>query len=159
MSSKGRIKGWIAIAFAALMGIAASGSNALAIVGPTSLSACGTISVAGAYVLTTSLTSSGTCFTITVSNVALDFKNHKITGNGTGSGIDDGGNALRNIAIANGTISNFATGINFPTNPSGSESADSLDKMKISGNTGAGVNIVGCCNTFTNSSFNMNGGD
>ena len=39
MSSKGRIKGWIAIAFVALAGIVASSSNALAVSGPTPLSA------------------------------------------------------------------------------------------------------------------------
>lgn len=55
------------------------------------------------YILT-----SGTCFTIDVSNVVLDFAGHTITGNNSGYGVWITG---RNVTVKNGSIENFERGI------------------------------------------------
>jgi hypothetical protein len=78
----------------------------------TVLSACGTISSPGNYVLNTNLTTSGDCFVITASNVALDMKGHTITGDGSGNGITDDGLSRDYAIISNGKIRNFDMGIN-----------------------------------------------
>src|SRR5215471_7431381 len=79
----------------------------------TAITACGkTITEAGNYVVSANLTAAGQdCITITVSNVAIDLKGKTLTGDGTHSGITDGGNAIAYIIVANGTITGFATGI------------------------------------------------
>jgi hypothetical protein len=102
----------------------------------TAVSSCGTIPTAGDYVLTKNLTSTGTCFVINVSGVAIDFKSHTIIGNGTGDGIDDGGTAIQNIVIANGTINGFSRGISFQTVVPGNRANVAINNMKVLNNPG-----------------------
>jgi Putative flagellar system-associated repeat len=76
--------------------------------GVVSVSSCASIGSYGVrYELTTDLTSAGDCFNIpsSVVNVTLDCKGHKITGNGTGNGVNgsygNGGFTLQNCEIVN----------------------------------------------------------
>jgi hypothetical protein len=121
----------------------------------TPISACGTISAPGNYVVIKNLTASGGCLTLTSSNVNIDLKGHTISGDGTGSGIT--GDNFQNILINDGRIKNFATGINL-TLSSGFLADDTIQNMNVSNNSGGGIHIVGCCNTFANITANNNGG-
>ena len=64
----------------------------------------------GVYVVTSNLTSSGTCIEIATDDVAIDLQGHKITGDGGGNGYGVNANG-NHIIIANGTIEKFDTGI------------------------------------------------
>ena len=55
------------------------------------------------------LTSNGTCFTIGVNNITLDGGGHRISGNGTGAGIEVSGEI--GVTITGITIANFKNGI------------------------------------------------
>jgi len=61
--------------------------------------------------LTADLTCAGNALKIGAAGIILDLGGFKITGNGTGIGVDD--NGFGNVTIRNGTINNFATGMNF----------------------------------------------
>jgi hypothetical protein len=132
-----------------------AGSTLVCAAVPTPISACGTISTPGNFVVTKNLTASGDCITITSSNVNIDLKGHTLDGDGTGSGIT--GNDLQNIVINDGKIKHFATGINL-TASSGGTANDTIQNMNVSNNTGGGIHVVRCCNTFANVTANNNGG-
>jgi parallel beta-helix repeat protein len=102
-------------ALAAALVLAAPAPYAFA---ATAISTCQIISTAGNYVLTQNLTYTGTpapgCIFIEVPNVALDLGGHTITGNGTGSGVTNGGIYSDSyVVISHGTIQGFSLGINF----------------------------------------------
>jgi parallel beta-helix repeat protein len=80
---------------------------------PTLISACGTLSAPGAYVLDQSLTHSGngSCLLIAADFVTLDLAGFTISGDGNGLGITDGSTARVGIAIRGGTVHNFDIGI------------------------------------------------
>lgn len=121
----------------------------------TPINACGTINTPGNFVLSQNLTASGDCLTLTSSNVNIDLNGHTISGNGSGSGIT--GNNIHNIVIDDGKIKGFATGINL-TLTSDDIGDDTIQNMNVSNNTGVGILITGCCNTFANVTANNNGG-
>src|SRR5215469_12931822 len=137
-----------------LLGAAVLLLSALPAGASTSVSACGTLSVAGNYVLTKNLTSSGTCITITVEGVSLDMKKHSIKGNGTGDGISDGGHHLESMAIANGKLSNFSVGIDLS-----SSCCVVIKNVNSSNNTSTGIEVGRCCSTLDSVTTNNNGGD
>ena len=120
---------------------------------PTPITACGTLSSPGNYVLTGNLTASGDCLVIAADNVAIDLKGKTITGNGSGSGITDGDVDHPNAIITNGTIRNFDTGIDLED--SGGAIISNIDSSK---NTGDGIFIDRCCNTLNAVTANNNGG-
>jgi hypothetical protein len=97
----------IAALFAMLL-IGGIGARASA---DTAVSACGTLAPAGNYFLTKNLSATGDCLVIGANNVAIDLRGKTITGNGTGSGITDGGLERADAIIANGKIRNFNQGI------------------------------------------------
>lgn len=120
----------------------------------TAVSACGTLSSSGSYFLTKNLTATGNCLMLGASNIAIDMKGKRITGNGTGDGITDGGVNQDDVIIANGTITNFSIGINL------SASGDAvITKVTSSKNSSDGIHIFGCCNTITSITADGNGGD
>ena len=119
----------------------------------TSVSACGTLSTPGNYVLSANLTATGDCLVIAANNVAIDLKGKKITGDGTGAAVTDDGSARNFAVIANGTISNFATGINLAH--SGQAIISNLNSSK---NMSDGIFIKQCCNTLNSVTTNNNGG-
>jgi hypothetical protein len=66
----------------------------------------------GVYVVTSNLTSAGSCIGIATDDVAIDLQGYTITGDGaSGVGIGCGTNPCNHIIIANGTIERFAIGI------------------------------------------------
>jgi Right handed beta helix region len=118
----------------------------------TAVSACGTLSAAGNYFLTTNLTATGTCIVIGSEGVSLDMKNHTITGNGTGDGISDGGGNFESGAIANGKIRNFNTGIGLDTS-----CCVVIRNVDSSNNTDTGVLVGRCCGVMDSVTANSNG--
>ena len=75
----------------------------------TNVSACGTLSTPGSYVLNQSISSSITCITINASDVVLDCQGYAITGGNTGRGIN--ATRINNATAKNCVITNFAVGI------------------------------------------------
>jgi parallel beta-helix repeat protein len=133
--------------------VAGAGAIAASASAQTVLTACGNLNT-GNYVLGSNISASGDCFVLMGDNVAIDFKGHTLTGNGTGSGITDGGLERDWAVFANGTIRSFGTGINLPTSHTAT-----LNKMTVSNNDGDGVHIGGCCNSLTDVRADANGGD
>jgi hypothetical protein len=125
--------------------------------GSTPVSACGTINAPGNYVVIQDLVSSGDCLTLTVSNIAIDLHGHKIKGDGTGAAITDGGNSIAYIIVANGKITNFATGIDLSAD--NGQTADLILSVNASGNAADGINILGRDNNLSKVTANNNGGD
>jgi hypothetical protein len=151
LSSSARLSGTLALGLFFLMPIASARAAA------TAVNACQTISAPGNYVVTSNLTASGDCLTLTVSNIAIDMQGHKIVGNGSGAAITDGGNSIAYIIVANGKISNFATGIDLSTDTD--QTADLILNVNASGNTTDGINIAGRDNSLTSVIANNNGGN
>jgi hypothetical protein len=118
----------------------------------TAVSACGTLASPGNYFLTKNLSATGDCLVIGADNVAIDLKGKTITGNGSGSGITDGGIFRAVPIIANGRIRNFDTGISLAA---GDTMISNVDSSK---NTGDGIFIGSCCNTLNSVTADNNGG-
>jgi hypothetical protein len=78
---------------------------------PVPISDCRMINNPGSYVLAGDLTASGNCLVVTMDGVTIDLGGFAITGAGSGNGIlaDP---TFQSIAVRNGTISGFETGIN-----------------------------------------------
>src|SRR5262245_3109539 len=79
--------------------------------GATLITSCQTLSVPGSYILGKSLTAVGTCLVIAADFVTLDLDGQVVTGNGTGLGITDNSSARQGLAVRNGTVTGFLTGI------------------------------------------------
>jgi hypothetical protein len=122
----------------------------------TTISTCPyTIATSGDYVLAANLKAAGTCITIAANTVTINLHGHKITGNGTGFGITDGGSFVQAIVIANGVIQNFDTGIYFGAPFS---HPITITEVSVQNNTHTGIVIYGDA-TVMNSASNNNGGD
>ena len=79
----------------------------------SNISTCQDLTTSGIYTLNTSITVSGTCFSVNVSNVVLNGNGYSITGSATGFGVRNIG-GFDNITVKNfGNISNFSVGLNF----------------------------------------------
>jgi hypothetical protein len=78
------------------------------------ISACGTLSSADTYTMTTDFGSGGACIVITANGVIIDGAGHTITGNVTGNGVSTG-NPGFNFTIQNVTVTGTtsANGANF----------------------------------------------
>ncbi len=75
------------------------------------ISSCGTLDIPGeTYILTTDLTSTGTCFTITARGITLDGNGHTITGSDSLWGVNVREYAT-GVTVKNMNISGFNTGI------------------------------------------------
>jgi hypothetical protein len=85
--------------------------------GPIEIEKCQTISHPGSYKLVNNLTftgPTGTCLTIAASSVAIDLAGFTISGPGGFPNFPTGiaaGNDTRGIAVRNGSISGFSTGV------------------------------------------------
>ncbi len=102
---------------------------------PKSINSCQTINNSGSYILTKNLTAIGNCLVVGADNVTIDLDGWTISGNGTGSGITDGGAGRKNIAIRNGVITNFDVGIGFFSTSSGCV----VERVRASQNNTAGI--------------------
>jgi hypothetical protein len=118
----------------------------------TGVSSCQTLSAPGNYFLTSNLSASGDCLVIGASNVAIDLKGKTIKGNGSGSGITDGGSARNFAIIANGKISGFSNGVNLQASGQAI-----ISNLNSSNNAADGVIIGDCCNTLSAVTTNNNG--
>jgi len=85
--------------------------------GPTGIEKCQTISNPGSYKLVSNLTATGDCLLINADFVTVDLAGFTISGSGDGTAIQFTGPTpqvpRRGIAVRNGTISSFATAIQF----------------------------------------------
>jgi len=118
----------------------------------TGVSSCQTLSAPGNYFLTSNLSASGDCLVIGAANVAIDLKGKTIKGNGSGSGITDGGSARNFAIIANGKISGFSNGVNLLASGQAI-----ISNLNSSNNTAEGIIIGDCCNTLSAVTTNNNG--
>jgi Right handed beta helix region len=118
----------------------------------TGLSSCQTLSAPGNYFLMNNLNATGDCLVIGAANVAIDLKGKNIKGNGTGSGITDGGTAQNFAIIANGNISGFNDGVNLQASGQAI-----ISNLNSSNNVADGVIIGNCCNTLSAVTTNNNG--
>jgi parallel beta-helix repeat protein len=99
------------------------------------ISSCQTLSTSGNYTLAQNVTTTGTCFEITASNITLDCKGFAIVGDSYGGG-DIGINILANgTEIKNCEIKGFYEGVSISGNYS------TLTSNKIHSNNGNGVYI------------------
>ncbi len=134
------------LAAAALAAVLASGA-ALAEV-RTPIDACTTIDQPGSYVLTRNITASGDCIMIATDHVTIDLNGFAIMGDGTGHGIWDGTVFfLSDIAVRNGTIANFDSGISLD-----STRHCSLHDLQVL-NNGDGILVDGACTIGNNVTF------
>ncbi|MBI5228850.1 right-handed parallel beta-helix repeat-containing protein, partial [Candidatus Micrarchaeota archaeon] len=114
----------------------------LIVVYTPSTTACGTLNSPNTvYQLSQSLSTTGTCFTITADNIVLDGNGFTISGDG-GSG-DYGVSAVsrKNLTIKNLKITGFQRGISF-------ESVDNsfVDSVVVSSNVSSGVHLLSSSN-------------
>jgi Right handed beta helix region len=116
----------------------------------TVLTACGTLTT-GNYVLGNNITASGDCFVLADDNIAIDFKGHTLTGDGTGNGILAEGTNYH--AISNGKIRNFEEGIEFTDD----SCCHAISNMNVSNNADEGIYIDDCCSTLSDVKTNDNG--
>ncbi|MBI2549373.1 S8 family serine peptidase [Candidatus Woesearchaeota archaeon] len=73
------------------------------------ISGCQVLNESTVYVLEEDMTVSGTCFTVTADDLTLDCQLHRITGNGTGTGVSFFNNSL--VTIKNCVFEQFDTGL------------------------------------------------
>ncbi|MBI4176713.1 MAG: S8 family serine peptidase [Candidatus Aenigmarchaeota archaeon] len=104
-------------------------------------SSCGSINESS--VLISDVAASGTCFTVTGNDLALDCQFHRITGDGTGSGIALSNNF--NVMVKNCIIQGFSAGVN------AGNSFAAVESSLIEGN-GAGIFADGT--SLVNANFN-----
>ena len=79
------------------------------IIGATITSGCSVLNASGDYVIESDISTSGSCITVAADDVSLDCQLHKLSGDGTGTGI-----ALSNhfnVVIRNCVLENFDTAI------------------------------------------------
>jgi parallel beta helix pectate lyase-like protein len=149
--------GWmIMLGFLAGLGLACSPTEAA----PIPLSACQMLA-AGSYTVTQNIKTTGNCFVLASSEVAIDLGGFSITGdNRTGAAITDNGNSLQQIIITHGNISKFLNGINLSRSK-----YVTIDSVNSSHNKGDGILIGdgggtnGYSNTITSVTTSFNFGD
>jgi hypothetical protein len=112
-----------------------------------------TITTSGSYYLSGNLTSTGEGISVKAAHVTIDLKGHTIKGNGIGSGVNT--NNFDNVAIMNGTITNFSIGVN---NPGTNGKATTVSNIRAVANTSHGIYLDddGC--VVRNSVSARNGG-
>jgi hypothetical protein len=113
-----------------------------------------TLSKAGeTYYLAADLTAAGSCLTVAADRVTIDFKDHTITGDGSGALVTDGGVARVLTTVKRGTADSFETGIDLAAS-----SRSSVLYMSSNYNTGTGITL-GTRGMVKGSMVGFNGGD
>jgi len=105
-----------------------------------SAATCGDVLVANTT-LTSNLTCSGTAFVIDADGIVLDLNGFTLTGDGTGSGVEQTG-ARGGFAIRNGRIQNFEWGVRL-TGTVGGPTFAIVEDLRIRNNTDAGIRLEG----------------
>lgn len=118
------------------LSVALSAKQAMA--APTQITACQTITLPGSYVLANDISAgSGDCLVVNIGFVTIDLNGFSMFGNFTGTGIR--GTAFnKGITIRNGSIRNFATGVNLVSN-----SDSFVERMYVTDNKDSGVLVGG----------------
>ncbi len=146
------------------------------------INSCGTTIISpGDYTVTQALTTTGTCITITTSDVTLDCANFNIDGDGTGAdygiyAVGSSGNELTNITVSNCDITDFEWGISLDYTDNSSinnvtmnsnnrgidfQNTDSNNLTNIVSNSnsdGIFLSLFSGSNTLTNITANSNSG-
>jgi len=86
-------------------------SACASLLGRTTIAECTTISTAGSYILTNSISASGDCLVIEAHHVTIDLNDFTLIGSGTGAGITTRDEILKDIVVRNGNIRSFENGI------------------------------------------------
>ena len=141
----------IAIFFVVTLGLISFTESAYAL---SNISTCQALSVPGeTYALTSDITVTGDCFDITADGITLEGNGHKITGDGTGIGVEI--ISATGVTVQNLDISHFISGIYLT-----GSNANTVTNNIIS-YTSYGVNFVGAStNNLISSNFfynNVNG--
>jgi hypothetical protein len=105
------------------------------------------------YYLAADLSSVGSCFTVAADRVTIDFKDHTITGDGSGVAVTDRGVARTLTTVKRGTVDSFETGIDLAAS-----SRSAVLSLSSNYNTGDGI-IVGTRGMVKGSMVGFNGGD
>lgn len=131
--------------------VLAAASQALA---ARSITSCGSIDNAGAYVLKRNLTATGTCLVVNSDFVTIDLAGYTISGNGTGTGIAEGPgpSSVSNVEVRGGTIVGFQVGINLSSTVGGAI----VDRMRLVRNSGTGILCGNSC-SITGNTLEQNG--
>ena len=103
-----------------------------------SAATCGDVLVANTT-LTSNLACSGTAFVIGAGGIVLDLNGYTLTGDGTGSGVEQTG-AIGGFTIRNGRIQNFEWGVNLNGTVGGPAFA-TIEDLRIRDNTDAGIRL------------------
>jgi|SRR5579864_650467 len=100
-----------------------------------------TITTPGIYCFKASRNAAGDAITIKADNVVLDLNGHVLKGNGTGTGIQAADR--KNIAVRNGTITGFVTGVRLSS--TGNETAQGylVEHLLLEGNLNVGIEAEG----------------
>lgn len=106
---------------------------------PTQINSCQSL-LAGSYVLTANLPSSGDCLVVGANFVSIDLDGFKITATspGTGRGITDGGEARLGIAVRGGTVENFWKGVDLEHT-----TGAVVEEMRVFGSADTGMRVGG----------------
>jgi hypothetical protein len=113
-----------------------------------------TLSKAGeTYYLADDLSSRGSCLIVAADRVTIDFKDHSITGDGSGVAVGDRGVARALTTVKRGTGDSFETGIDLAAS-----SRSAVLNMSANNNAGDGI-IVGTRGMVKACMVGFNGGD
>ncbi len=103
-----------------------------------SAATCGDVLVVNTT-LTSDLTCSGTALVIGAGGIALDLNGYTLTGDGTGSGVEQTG-GFGGFTIRNGRIQNFEWGVNLNGTVGGATFA-TVEDLRIRNNADAGIRL------------------
>lgn len=113
-----------------------------------------TLSKAGeTYYLAADLRATGSCLTVAADRVTIDFKDHTITGDGSGVAVTDRGVARALTTVKRGTVDSFETGIDLAAS-----SRSAVLNMSANDNTDDGI-ILGTRGMVKSCMVGFNGGD
>jgi putative cofactor-binding repeat protein len=108
--------------------------------GPLRISRCMPLTASGSYVLVHDLvTTGGDCLQVRRDSITIDLGGFAINGSDTGGGITDEGNARQNITIRNGTIANFANGIDLSA--AAGSSRITVTDLRVLSNSVIGIRV------------------
>jgi len=151
--------GWLSASPAVVNGVVYVGSGdgnvyAFWTAPPIELSACGTISAPGAYVLNggSYLSAGGDCFDIQTGNAIFDCNGSTITGSSSGDGINNTGHD--NVTVKNCNITGFNDGIEFDGAGNG---AIINNNVSVNGHDGIVLVSLSTTNTIANNTVILNG--
>ena len=101
---------------------------------PARIEQCMAITKPGSYTLMNNLIAAGDCLVINANFVTIDLNGFMIKGNETGFGITDANVIRQGLAVRNGTIRNFSSGILL-----GASNDSQIERIRVIGNVNSGI--------------------